>query len=167
MAPHHLLILLNNTRYHNSAWLNNGVPKSDLGRGSTSNDLGSLPFIAIENAEILRDGASAQYGSDAIAAVLNIRLKESTGKTIIMANTGQYFRGDGFKSWIGLYKGILLSNKRLAAGKQGFISFSGEVRTQAPTTRAEKYTGLVYYPYPNATADLALIKAKDDSCQWH
>ena len=48
MDPHHLLILLNNTRYHNSAWKNTGVPKSDLGRGSTSNDLSSIPFAAIE-----------------------------------------------------------------------------------------------------------------------
>lgn len=165
-SPHHLLILLNNTRYHNSAWLNNGVPKSDLGRGSTSNDLGSIPFIAMEKIEVLRDGASAQYGSDAIAAVLNIRLKESTGKTIVMANTGLYSRGDGFKTWIGVYRGLLLKNKKLPENKHGFISFSGEMRTQAPATRTEKNdTGLVYYFYPNNanSAERALIKAKDDS----
>ena len=164
-SPHHLLILLNNIRYHNSAWLNNGVPKSDLGRGSASNDLGTIPFIAIEKAEILRDGASAQYGSDAIAAVLNVRLKESTGKTIVMANTGQYFRGDGFKSWIGLYRGLLLKNKRLSASKSGFISFSGEIRTQDPTTRSQAYKGLVYEVYRNGMTDSerAMTRAKDDS----
>jgi iron complex outermembrane receptor protein len=161
-SPHHLLILLNNTRYHSSAWLNNAVPRSDLGRGSASNDLGSIPFIAIEKVEILRDGASAQYGSDAIAAVLNVRLKESTGKTTIMANTGQYFKGDGFRSWIGLYKGVRLKNKRLSEDKQGFIGFSGELRTQAPTTRVQKDTGLVYEIYTTAI-DSAITKAKDDS----
>lgn len=165
MDPHHLLILLNNTRYHNSAWLNNGTPKSDLGRGSTSNDIGTIPFIAIEKVEILRDGASAQYGSDAIAAVLNVRLKESTGKTMVHVNTGQYYAADGFKSWIGMYKGASLKNKKLSAGKQGFISFSGEVRTQAPTTRSQTYKGLVYEVYrPGMTpADSARTKAKDDS----
>jgi iron complex outermembrane receptor protein len=165
MDPHHLLILLNNTRYHNSAWLNNGVPKSDLGRGSTSNDLSTIPFIAIEKIEILRDGASAQYGSDAIAAVLNVRLKESTGKMIVHANTGQYYAGDGFKSWIGLYKGVRLKNKRLPSDQQGFLSFSGELRTQAPTTRSETYQGLVYEVYrPGMTdADRDRVKAKDDS----
>jgi len=164
-SPDHLLILLNNTRYHNSAWLNNGVPKSDLGRGSTSNDLGSIPFIAVDKVEILRDGASAQYGSDAISAVFNVRLKESTGKTFIHANFGQYYAGDGFRSWIGLYRGWLLRNKRLPTDKQGFISFSGELRTQSPTTRAEKDTGLVYNTYNNArtAVDSALIKTKDDS----
>jgi iron complex outermembrane recepter protein len=163
--PHHLLILLNNTRYHNAAWLNNGVPKSDLGRGSTSNDLGTIPFAAVEKIEILRDGASAQYGSDAIAAVLNVRLKESTGKAMVHANTGQFYAGDGFKSWIGLYKGILLRNKRLPSVKQGFLSFSGEVRTQAPTTRSRIYSDLVYEVYRNGMtdADRARVKAKDDS----
>ncbi|HEY0679521.1 MAG TPA: TonB-dependent receptor, partial [Chitinophagaceae bacterium] len=165
MDPHHLLILLNNTRYHTSAWLNNGVPKSDLGRGSTSNDLGTIPFIAIEKVEILRDGASAQYGSDAISAVLNVRLRESSGKTMIHANTGRYYAGDGFKSWIGLYKGVQLKNKRLSSDKQGFVGFSGEVRTQAPTTRSEIYKGLVYEVYRSGMtpADSARIKAKDDS----
>ena len=164
-SPHHLLILLNNTRYHNSAWLNNGVPKSDLGRGSASNDLGSIPFIGMEKVEVLRDGASAQYGSDAIAGVLNVRLKESTGKTTVMVNTGLYSKGDGFKSWIGLYRGFMLRNKNLPANKQGFISFSGEIRTQAPTTRAAKDTGLVYETYGNnaSTLDSAITKAKDDS----
>lgn len=165
MDPHHLLILLNNTRYHNSAWKNTGVPKSDLGRGSTSNDLSSIPFAAIEKIEILRDGASAQYGSDAIAAVLNVRLKESTGKTIVHANTGQYYAGDGFKSWIGIYKGIALKNNRLPYGKNGFISFSGEVRTQAPTTRSQTYKGLVYEVYLPGMShlDSARTKEKDDS----
>ncbi len=160
--PHHLLILLNNTRYHNGAWLNNGVPKSDLGRGSTSNDLGTIPFIAIDKVEILRDGASAQYGSDAIAAVLNVRLKESTGKAMVHANAGQYYAGDGFKSWIGLYKGIQLKNKRLPSEKKGFLSFSGEVRTQDPTTRARIYSGLVYEVYRNGM-DSAGVIATDDS----
>ena len=102
MDPHHLLILLNNMRCHNSAWLSYGVPESDLGRGSTSNDLNTIPFIAIEKVEILRDGASAQYGSDAIAAVLNVRLKESTGKTMIHVNNVREARNAESRSVIRL-----------------------------------------------------------------
>ena len=165
MDPQHLLILLNNTRYHNAAWLNTGVPKSDLGRGSVSNDLGAIPLAAVEKVEILRDGASAQYGSDAIAAVLNIRLKEVTGKSMVYANTGQYYAGDGLKTWIGMYKGVLLKNKKLPAGKQGFIAFSGDLRTQAPATRSGIYKGLVYGVYRNGmtSIDSARVKAIDDS----
>jgi len=165
MDPNHLLILLNNTRYHNSAWINNGTPKSNLGRGSVINDLGSIPTIAIDKVEVLRDGASAPYGSDAIAGVLNIRLKESTGKLFVNANIGQFYAGDGFKSWLGIYRGYRLINKKLSADKQGSISFAAELRTQEPTTRSNEYTGLVYKNYKPgmSTTDSARTKAEDDS----
>ena len=76
LDPQHVLILLNGTRYHNMAWFYGGGLKGQLGRGSVGNDLNSIPVSAIENVEILRDGAAAQYGSDAIAGVINIRLKK-------------------------------------------------------------------------------------------
>lgn len=82
LGPDQLLILVNGTRYHNSAYLNNGTPKSSLGRGSVTNDLNSIPFSAIDNVEILRDGASAQYGSDGIAGVINLQLKKKHGKDV-------------------------------------------------------------------------------------
>ena len=165
MDPNHLLILLNNTRYHNSAWINNGTPKANLGRGSVINDLNSIPSIAIDKVEVLRDGASAQYGSDAIAGVLNLRLKESTGKLLVNANIGQFYAGDGFKSWLGIYRGFRLNNKNLSADKQGFISLAAEVRTQEPTTRNDGYAGLVYENYlPGMSQDDSVrLKAKDDS----
>ncbi len=164
MDPNHLLILLNNNRYHNSAWINTGNPKADLGRG-VINDLGSIPTIAIDKVEVLRDGASAQYGSDAIAGVLNVRLKESTGKLLVNASIGQFYASDGFKSWLGIYRGFRLINKNLSADKQGFISLAAEFRTQELTTRNNVYTGLIYGNYlPGMTpADSARIKAKDDS----
>src|SRR5664279_1529193 len=93
LDPDHVLILVNGIRYHNTARLNNGTPNTNLGRGSVVNDLNSIPFSAIEKVEILRDGASAQYGSDAVAGVINIRLKESTGKTSIQLHTGQFYSG--------------------------------------------------------------------------
>ena len=165
MDPDHLLILLNNTRYHNSAWINNGTPKSNLGRGSVINDINSIPSIAIDKVEVLRDGASAQYGSDAIAGVLNFRLKESTGRLLLNANIGQFYAGDGFKSWLGIYRGFRLNNKNLSADKQGFISLALEFRTQESTTRNNLYTGLVYenYGFNQSHDDSVRLKAKDDS----
>jgi iron complex outermembrane receptor protein len=159
LDPDHLLILLNGTRYHNSAWLNNGSPKSNLGRGSVCNDLNSIPFSAIDKVEILRDGASAQYGSDAIAGVINIRLKESTGKTSIQVHAGQFYEGDGLKVSIGLNSGIRIN-------KKGFLNYSADFRHQAPTSRGGEYKGTVYNNYPDsatAAADSATTKAQDDS----
>ena len=89
-----------------------------MGRGSVGNDLNTIPFSAIEKVEILRDGASAQYGSDAIAGVVNTRLKESTGKTSVSLHLGQHYKGDGEKFKLGIYHGIDLRNKSLpAAGR--------------------------------------------------
>ena len=158
LDPEHVLILMNGTRYHNMATIFQGGNKGQLGRGSVGNDLNSIPFSAIEKIEVLRDGASAQYGSDAIAGVINIHLKESTGKTSIRLHTGQFYKGDGEKLSFGI-------NRGLALNKKGFLNFSGDFRYQAPTDHGGEYSGTVYKNYPtNAThADSIRIKAQDDS----
>jgi iron complex outermembrane receptor protein len=158
LDPDHVLILVNGIRYHNPAWLNNGVPKSDLGRGSVGNDLNSIPFAAIDKVEILRDGASAQYGSDAIAGVINIRLKESTGKTSIQSHLGQFYMGDGLKATLRLNNGVALN-------KKGFLNYAAEIWSRGSTSREGEYTGTVYYPYPSSAtaADSARVRALDDS----
>ncbi|GEM_PF-2336523 len=158
LAPDHLLILVNGTRYHRSAYLNNGSPKSSLGRGSVINDLNSIPFSAVGKVEVLRDGASAQYGSDGIAGVMNVHLKRTIGKASFQTHSGQYYKGDGAKFWLGGYKGFSLNNN-------GFLGIAGDIRYQDPTTRAAEYTGTAYFNFPaGATAeDSAMTKAKDDS----
>ncbi len=158
LDPQHVLILLNGTRYHNMAWFYGGGLKGQLGRGSVGNDLNSIPFSAIEKVEILRDGSAAQYGSDAVAGVINIRLKESTGKTSIRLHTGQYYKGDGEKFSFGINRGISFNQK-------GFVNFSADYRYQEPTFRGGLYQGTVYRNYPvNATRnDSLIIKAIDDS----
>ena len=155
LDPNHILILINGIRYHNSAFLNNGTPKFSLGRGSVTNDLNSIPFPAIEKVELLRDGASAQFGSDAIAGVVNIELKKSSTNTSIRSHIGQYYAGDGLKFSIGVNKGFTLN-------KKGFLNFSFDIRQQSPTTRAGEYQNTVYLNYPSG-ANPATIKAKDDS----
>jgi len=158
LDPQHVLILLNGARYHNMAWFYGGGLKGQLGRGSVGNDLNSVPFSAVENVEILRDGASAQHGSDAIAGVINIQLKKSTGKTSIQIHTGQYYEGDGEKFSFGIYRGFSLN-------KRGFLSVAADYRRLAATNRGGTYEGLVYYNYlANSTnGDSARIKSMDDS----
>jgi iron complex outermembrane recepter protein len=76
LSPDQTLVLVNGRRRHNSALLNlNG----SVGRGSAAVDLNTIPPLAIEQIEVLRDGASSQYGSDAIAGVINVRLRRSEG----------------------------------------------------------------------------------------
>lgn len=77
LGPDQVLVLVNGKRRHTSALVNvNGSP----GRGTIGTDLNAIPSFAIQKIEVLRDGASAQYGSDAIAGVINLALKNDTGK---------------------------------------------------------------------------------------
>ena len=88
LGPDQILVLLNGKRRHNTALVHvNGT----VGRGSTGVDLNAIPVSAIERVEILRDGAAAQYGSDAIAGVINIVLKSGKAPLTLSAKAG---RGD-------------------------------------------------------------------------
>ena len=163
LDPQHVLILINGIRYHPMVWLFSGMLKGQLGKGSVGNDLNSIPFPAIEKIEVLRDGAAAQYGSDAIAGVINIKLKKKEG-TSFHSQLGQFYKGDGEKIIAGLYHGISLKNKRLTTAKEGYMSFSAYYRNQAETFRGGTYEGLVYLNYPsNATHDDSInTKQQDD-----
>jgi iron complex outermembrane receptor protein len=153
LDPDHTLILLNSTRHNNIAYINSGLPRGQLGRGSVGNDLNTIPFSAIEKVEILRDGASAQYGSDAIAGIINIALKESTGKTSVSLHLGQHYKGDGEKFKLGVYHGINLNNK-------GSLSFSADLHHREPAFRGGEYKGTVYYPATQSDSIIALDNQK-------
>jgi iron complex outermembrane recepter protein len=153
LDPDHTLILLNGARYHNIAYMNPGVPRGQLGRGSVGNDLNTIPFSAIEKVEILRDGASAQYGSDAIAGVVNTLLKKSTDKMSVSLHLGQQYKGDGEKFKLGIYHGIDLN-------KKGFLSFSGDLQYRNPAFRGGEYKGTVYYPATTRDSIIALDNQK-------
>jgi iron complex outermembrane recepter protein len=93
LAPDHTLVLINGKRRHRAAvinWLGNGVSN-----GSQGPDIAAIPSIALRRVEILRDGAAAQYGSDAIAGVLNFILKDDNEGGSIEVKYGQYKEGDG------------------------------------------------------------------------
>ena len=159
LGPDHMLILLNGTRYHNTAYVSTDAIRGTLGTGAVGNDLSAIPFSAIEKIEILRDGASAQYGSDAVAGVMNIRLKETTGKTAMNLQLGQQYKGDGESVLFGINRGIRLN-------KKGVMNFSGDFRYRMPTHRGGEYLGTVYKNLPpsgSTRQDTLRIIAMDDS----
>jgi len=94
LSPDQVLVLVDGKRYHTSALVNYNY---SVGRGSAPVDLNSIPMSAIDHIEVLRDGASAQYGSDAIAGVINIVLKHGPkeGSNEVSINGGQMAKGDG------------------------------------------------------------------------
>jgi hypothetical protein len=115
LSPDQLLVLVNGKRWHNSALLNiNGT----VGRGTVGKDLNSIPVIAIEKIEFFKAGAATLFGSDAIAGVVNIVLKETTG-VMVDYKFGSPYKGDGNESRLSLMNGIRLKN-------DGSINFSTE-----------------------------------------
>jgi iron complex outermembrane receptor protein len=134
LGPDQVLVLVNGRRRYNTALLNvNGT----IGRGSVGTDLNSIPPEAIERIEVLRDGASSQYGSDAIGGVVNVVLKKNTRGTTLFGHVGQYYAGDGLMRQVGLTQGFKL-------GTQGFLTISGDYRHRDATNRAGDYRGRVY-----------------------
>jgi iron complex outermembrane receptor protein len=128
-----ILILVNGRRRHTTSNI--------VIDGTVCTDLNAIPSIAIEKIEILRDGASAQYGSDAIAGVMNLQLKRSTGKTYVDLHLGQYYKGDG--------ETVLLEvNRGFPLNKKGFINLTASFNFNNSTQRNGIYDGTVYYNIP-------------------
>jgi iron complex outermembrane receptor protein len=145
LGPDQVLVLVNGKRRYNTALLNvNGT----IGRGSVGTDLNAIPSASIERIEVLRDGASSQYGSDAIGGVVNVVLKKAAAGTSVNVHLGQYYKGDGGTRQVGLSHGMKL-------GKQGYINLSGDIRHRDASNRAGDYTGRVYTN--NVAQDEALI----------
>ena len=132
LAPDQVLILVNGKRRHISALVNvNGT----IGRGSSAVDLNAIPVGAIERVEVLRDGASAQYGSDAIAGVVNLVLKGAGAGGSIAARYGEYSEGDG-QQW------QLAADTGVSFGEgAGAIHLTAETGHQDITNRSGAYNG--------------------------
>jgi iron complex outermembrane recepter protein len=150
LGPDQVLVLVNGKRRHNTALINvNGT----IGRGSVGTDMNSIPASSIERIEVLRDGASSQYGSDAIAGVVNIVLKKNIGVTNINTHTGQHFAGDGENASLGIDHGFKLGSSG------GFLNVAGDFRYRGATNRSGDYTGPVYVNN-NPTQDQATIQQR-------
>ncbi len=116
LSPDHVLILINGKRRHTTANIYaDGGPL----QGSAPVDLDLIPLSAIDHIEVLRDGAAAQYGSDAIAGVINIILKSGSQGGNFSANVGNYYDGGGFTAEGGGDAGIKF-------GDDGFLHLSGD-----------------------------------------
>ena len=129
MAPDHTLLLVNGKRRHRAAvitWLGNGISN-----GSQGPDAAAIPGAALKSVEVLRDGAAAQYGSDAIAGVLNFNLKDASEGTSIELRAGQYSAGDGDQMTVSLNKGMEL-------GSNGFVNMTLEYGSSDATSRSEQ-----------------------------
>ena len=140
LAPDETLVLVNGMRRHTSALVNiNG----SIGRGSAAVDLNAIPTITLDHIEVLRDGASAQYGSDAIAGVINMHLREARSGGSILASYGVYdtkvqtardpngrTMHDGPTYQLAGWQGLPL-------GDTGFLTVSGEYRYRNPTSRGD------------------------------
>lgn len=166
-----VLVLVNGKRRHQSALVNvNGT----VNRGQVSTDMSAIPATSIERIEILRDGASAQYGSDAIAGVINIILKKTTGLLEAGVSYGAYVTE--YDKNYALYK---ITNKTddpsvkvtdgntlqaslgygFAIGK-GYLNITGEYIKRLGTNRTGTYTGAVYPNVNGANRDDSIMAAR-------
>ncbi len=125
MAPDQVLVLIDGKRWQPSSVL---VFNNAVGRGSAPYDLGAIPLNAVERIEVLDDSAAAQYGSDAIAGVVNIILKSNGAGGLYGAQTGITDAGDGFNYDVTGSQGIDLGD--------GHLTLTGDVRHQDITNRA-------------------------------
>ena len=134
LGPDQVLVLVNGKRRHRSALLHvNGT----FGRGTVGTDLNAYPLGAIKRIEVLRDGAASQYGSDAIAGVINIVTKDSTDKLDIVNEAGITASRDGMQL-------MSAANYGFKIGEKGFINLTGEFLQKDATSRSGAYTGPVY-----------------------
>ncbi len=139
MAPDQVLLLVNGKRRHQFSALNLNVSP---GLGTVVSDLNSIPSGAVQRIEVLRDGAAAQYGSDAIAGVINLSLNNASQGGTISATAGVNREGDGltFKASV---------NHGLKLGDGGFLNLTAEYFSADATNRSDPYDGVLYPAAPN------------------
>jgi len=129
------LILINGKRRHRSALVD---LSSEGVRGSQAPDLATIPAAAVKSIEVLRDGAGAQYGSDAIAGVINFHLRDASEGGSVSVRSGSTFEGDGDNLTVS-------ANIGLPLGQSGFINLTGEYTDTKFTSRGEQTSAAVAY----------------------
>lgn len=137
MSSDKILVLVNGKRRHRSAMV------LLSGSGSQGPDLATIPASALKTVEVLRDGAAAQYGSDAIAGVLNFHLKDNSEGGEFTVDYGEYKAGDGENV-------VVAGNLGFALGDKGFLSISAEISEQNSVDRhTTQYCASVFCLDPN------------------
>ncbi|MEH6568656.1 MAG: TonB-dependent receptor [Halioglobus sp.] len=131
LSPDHTLVLVDGTRRHRSALVNLQLaPLGTINQGSQGVDFAAFPSAAIKRVEVLRDGASAQYGSDAIAGVVNVILNDADEGYNFSAQYGEYQEGDGERLTVSANGGFKL-------GDNGFLNLTGEYSDSDITSRGQ------------------------------
>ena len=167
LGPDQVLVLINGKRRHTTSLVNvNGT----FGRGSVGTDMNSIPAAAIKKIEVLRDGAAAQYGSDAIAGVINLQLKDAVNVLRFTVNAGANFTKnsspekdvDGGVTEISANYGIPMGENG------GFLNLTGNFDYRDWTSRMQTFTGDIFNAYNSvewvadqAGADLSNLSMND------
>ena len=130
LAPDHILVLVNGKRRHRASII--AFDGSGISDGAQGPDIGPIPTIALKSVEVLRDGAAAQYGSDAIAGVMNFVLKDSNEGGSLEVRYGETYEGDGATTKIAGNIGLPLTDN-------GFVNISAEYGYADPTSRTHQH----------------------------
>ena len=166
LGPDQVLVLVNGKRRYTSALVHvNGT----FGRGTVGVDLNAIPAAAIERIEVLRDGASAQYGSDAIAGVINIVLKRQTEHLEVSSTVGSTPGGGAFSGLPDHHDGDQVkadANYGFAIADRGFFNVTAEYLNRGATSRAAPYSGPIWVP-DNVPYSDSLRAIDEDSLGRH
>ncbi|MCY3885694.1 MAG: TonB-dependent receptor [Gammaproteobacteria bacterium] len=147
LAPDQSLVMINGKRRHRAALIAEFVPAA--GKGAHGPNIGMIPSIAMENVQILRDGASAQYGSDAISGVVNFQMKDSDEGGMLRAQLGRFYEGEqSFK---------IDGNIGMRLGSDGFANFSFERTYNEALSRGKQR------PDAQALIDQGVLSVGQDS----
>ena len=146
LGPDQVLVLVNGKRRHSSALVHvNGT----FGRGTVGVDLNAIPTAAIERIEVLRDGAAAQYGSDAIAGVINVVLKQQAEHLDLTTTAGTTAGGKSVWDIGSAHDGDQIRTEvdyGFKVGDRGFFNVAGEYLNRAATSRAAPYSNNDIFP---------------------
>ena len=156
LGPDQLLVLVNGKRRHQQALVN---VQQTIGRGSAGTDINAIPLSSIHHIEVLRDGAAAQYGSDAIAGVINIVLKQQSTQTQLSGSAGTAKVGDGDLLSASVNQGFALGDRG------GYLNLTVEGRRRGETNRAGVDTLRV--DPPRVTQRIGDSLAKDGYLWWN
>ncbi|XLS28578.1 TonB-dependent receptor domain-containing protein [Flavobacteriaceae bacterium M23B6Z8] len=147
LGPDQVLVLINGKRRHTSSLVNvNGT----FGRGSVGTDLNAIPAAAIQRIEVLRDGAAAQYGSDAIAGVINIVLNKNVNELTFNVTTGAHFSKNSNEQTGGVDGATtnISANYGLPLGDRGgYINFTGDFDYRDDYNRMKEWEGSIFNAY--------------------
>jgi len=147
LGPDQVLVLINGKRRHTSSLINvNGT----FGRGSVGTDLNAIPAAAIQRIEVLRDGAAAQYGSDAIAGVINIVLNKTVNELNVTATTGANFSKNANEQTGGIdgeSTNIAGSYGLPLGDKGGYVTLSGDFDVREDYSRMKEWEGGIFNQY--------------------